>query len=55
MFALDSNPEVHRYLGENPVKNIEQSQEVIKTDDESDMKKMVLADGQLLKREVACL
>lgn len=29
MFVLDSNPLVHRYLGENPVENIEQSQEVI--------------------------
>jgi len=30
MFELDSNPEVHKYLGENPVKSIEQSQEVIR-------------------------
>jgi RimJ/RimL family protein N-acetyltransferase len=29
MFELDSNPEVHKYLGENPVKNIKQSQDVI--------------------------
>ncbi|MCX8483291.1 MAG: GNAT family N-acetyltransferase [Crocinitomicaceae bacterium] len=29
MFELDSNLEVHKYLGENPVKNIEQSQDVI--------------------------
>ncbi len=29
MFALDSDPEVHRYLGNNPVTNIEQTREVI--------------------------
>lgn len=29
MFKLDSNPAVHKYLGENPVKKIEQVQEVI--------------------------
>jgi RimJ/RimL family protein N-acetyltransferase len=29
MFELDSNPKVHKYLGENPVKNIEQVQDVI--------------------------
>lgn len=29
MFELDSNPEVHKYLGENPVKNINQVQKVI--------------------------
>jgi len=30
MFELDSNPEVHTYLGNNPVTNIEQSREIIK-------------------------
>lgn len=30
MFALDSDPEVHRYLGNNPLTNIEQSREYIK-------------------------
>lgn len=30
MFALDSDPEVHRYLGNNPVTTIEQSREYIK-------------------------
>lgn len=29
MFALDSDPEVHRYLGNNPIKTIEQAQEGI--------------------------
>ncbi|MDF7809967.1 GNAT family N-acetyltransferase [Hymenobacter sp. YC55] len=29
MFALDSDPLVHRYLGNNPVQTIEQSQETI--------------------------
>jgi ribosomal-protein-alanine N-acetyltransferase len=29
MFELDSNPEVHKYLGNNPVKSIEQSREMI--------------------------
>ena len=29
MFELDSNPAAHKYLGENPVKNIEQVQAVI--------------------------
>jgi ribosomal-protein-alanine N-acetyltransferase len=29
MFELDSNPEVHRFLGNNPVTSIEQSHEVI--------------------------
>ena len=29
MFELDSNPEVHIYLGNNPVTNIEQSREII--------------------------
>lgn len=29
MFELDSNPEVHRYLGNNPVTDIEQSREAI--------------------------
>jgi len=29
MFELDSNPEVHRYLGNNPVKDIEQSRSYI--------------------------
>lgn len=29
MFELDSNPEVHRYLGNNPVTDIEQSREII--------------------------
>ncbi len=30
MFELDSDPLVHKYLGNNPVKTIEQSREVIK-------------------------
>ena len=30
MFALDSDPEVHRYLGNNPLTDIEQSREYIK-------------------------
>lgn len=29
MFALDSNPEVHRYLGNDPVKDIAKSREII--------------------------
>lgn len=29
MFELDSNPAVHRYLGNNPVTNIEQAREAI--------------------------
>lgn len=29
MFELDSNPEVHRYLGNNPIQSIEQSRETI--------------------------
>ena len=29
MFELDSNPEVHIYLGNNPVKSIEESREMI--------------------------
>jgi len=29
MFELDSDPEVHRYLGNKPVQSIEQSQEMI--------------------------
>lgn len=29
MFELDSNPEVHRYLGKNPVTDIEQCREAI--------------------------
>lgn len=29
MFQLDSNPEVHKYLGNNPVKTIDQSERVI--------------------------
>jgi ribosomal-protein-alanine N-acetyltransferase len=29
MFELDSNPEVHRFLGNNPVTSIDQSREVI--------------------------
>ena len=29
MFALDSDPAVHRYLGNNPVQTIEQSQQTI--------------------------
>lgn len=29
MFELDSDPEVHRYLGNNPVSTIEQSEKVI--------------------------
>ncbi|AXG72766.1 N-acetyltransferase [Flavobacterium arcticum] len=31
MFSLDSDPEVHRYLGNNPVTNIEQSRDYIKS------------------------
>ncbi len=30
-FEMDSNPEVHKYLGNNPVKTIEQAREVIAT------------------------
>ena len=30
LFRLDSNPEVHRYLGNNPVKEKSQIREVIK-------------------------
>lgn len=30
MFELDSNPEVHHYLGNNPVKSIEECDEAIK-------------------------
>ena len=30
MFALDSDPEVHRYLGNNPITDIDQAREVIK-------------------------
>lgn len=30
MFELDSNPEVHRYLGNDPVKSIEECDEAIK-------------------------
>src|SRR5918993_1172509 len=29
MFELDSNPEVHKYLGENPSHTIEQAREMI--------------------------
>ncbi len=29
MFALDSNPEVHKYLGNKPIKTIEQSRDMI--------------------------
>ncbi len=29
LFALDSDPEVHRYLGEHPVKNRQQVEEII--------------------------
>jgi len=29
MFELDSDPEVHRYIGKNPVKTIERSRQVI--------------------------
>jgi len=29
MFKLDSNPEVHKYLGNKPVKTIEESQKII--------------------------
>jgi ribosomal-protein-alanine N-acetyltransferase len=29
MFELDSNPEVHKYLGNKPIKTIEESQEII--------------------------
>lgn len=29
-FEMDSNPKVHTYLGNNPVKNIEESRQVIK-------------------------
>lgn len=29
MFELDSNPEVHRYLGNNPINSIEQAREAI--------------------------
>lgn len=29
IFALDSDPEVHEYLGKNPIKTIEQAKEVI--------------------------
>ncbi|WP_461305132.1 GNAT family N-acetyltransferase [Aureisphaera sp.] len=29
MFELDSNPNVHRYLGNKPIKNIEESRKVI--------------------------
>lgn len=29
MFVLDSNPEVHRYLGNHPIENIEQAQDII--------------------------
>lgn len=31
MFELDSNPEVHRYLGNDPVKSIEECDEAIKS------------------------
>jgi ribosomal-protein-alanine N-acetyltransferase len=31
MFELDSNPEVHRYLGNTPVTDIEQSREIIES------------------------
>lgn len=30
MFELDANPEVHKYLGNNPIQNIEQARETIK-------------------------
>lgn len=30
LFELDSNPKVHKYLGNNPVKSIEESQNQIK-------------------------
>ena len=30
MFALDSDPEVHRFLGNNPVTDIQQSRDYIK-------------------------
>ncbi len=30
LYELDSDPEVHRYLGNNPVQNIDQSKEIIK-------------------------
>jgi RimJ/RimL family protein N-acetyltransferase len=30
LYELDSDPEVHRYLGKNPVQNIDQSKEIIK-------------------------
>ncbi|WP_412986497.1 GNAT family N-acetyltransferase [Pontimicrobium sp. IMCC45349] len=30
MFELDSNPDVHRYLGNNPIKTKEQAEDVIK-------------------------
>ena len=31
MFELDSNPEVHKYLGNKPVKTIEESQKRIES------------------------
>lgn len=31
MFALDSDPEVHKYLGNKPVKNIEESQKILES------------------------
>ena len=30
MFELDSDPEVHKYLGNNPVRTIEETREIIK-------------------------
>jgi len=30
LYELDSDPEVHKYLGNKPVQNIEQSKEIIK-------------------------
>lgn len=31
MFEMDSNPNVHKFLGKNPVKSIEQSREMIRS------------------------
>ncbi len=48
-FELDSDPEVHKYLGNQPVRDIEQVREVIQFIQQQ-YKIMALAAGRLLKK-----
>ena len=54
MFELDFNHEVHKHLGNKPVKIKEKSQKIIK-DIINNMKKEVLVVGRLLKNLLANL